>query len=91
MKTSNDSIIGTVVAAIAVILLSLFSDIVAFGINYILAKFIIAPLIGAQVCFALNTVFNTVVFNKDILPVLYATASFVGRILFKSKLKVEKD
>lgn len=91
MKTSNDSIIGIVVAEIAVILLSLFSDIVDFGINYIIAKFIIAPLIGAQVCFALNTVFNTVVFNKDILPVLYATASFVGRILFKSKLKVEKD
>lgn len=91
MKTSNDSIIGTVVAAIAVILLALFSDIVDFGVNYILAKFIIAPLIGAQVCFALNTVFNTVVFNKDILPVLYATASFVSRILFKSKLKVEKD
>ena len=91
MKTSNDSIIGIVVAEIAVILLALFSDIVDFGINYILAKFIIAPLIGAQVCFALNTVFNTVVFNKDILPVLYATASFVGRILFKSKLKVEKD
>ncbi len=81
----------TLGALTADIFLVLFGDVICFGLNWLIAKFIVTPIIGAQVCFALNTVFNTAVFTKDILPVLYATACFVGRILFKSKLKVEKD
>ena len=81
----------TLGALTADIFLVLFGDVICFGLNWLIAKFIVTPIIGAQVCFALNTVFNTAVFTKDILPVLYATACFVGRILFKSKLKVEND
>ena len=93
-STSNDSdnsTIAAVISMIVAVILSLFYDIICFGVNWVLAKFIITPIIGAQVCFALNTVFNTAVFTKDILPVLYATACFVGSTLFKSKLKVEKN
>ncbi len=81
----------TLSALVSAIILALFGDVICFGLNWLIAKFIVTPIIGAQVCFALNTVFNTAVFTKDILPVLYVTACFVGRILFKSKLKVEKD
>lgn len=81
----------TLGALTADIILVLFGDVICFGLNWLIAKFIVTPIIGTQVCFALNTVFNTAVFTKDILPVLYATACFIGRILFKSKLKVEKD
>ena len=81
----------TLGALTSVIILALFGNVICFGLNWLIAKFIVTPIIGAQVCFALNTVFNTTVFTKDILPVLYATACFVGRILFKSKLKIEKD
>lgn len=81
----------TISALTSSILLALFGDVICFGLNWVIAKFIVTPIIGAQICFALNTVFNTTVFTKDILPVLYATACFVGRILFKSKLKVEND
>lgn len=95
ISTSNDStisaFISTFISAVIAVVLSLFVDVIKFGINWFLAEFIITPIIGAQVCFALNTVFNTTVFTKDILPVLYATACFVGCILFKSKLKIEKD
>lgn len=91
ISTSNNSNIDAFISAVIAIVLSLFVDVISFGINWFLAKFIITPIIGAQVCFALNTVFNTAVFTKDILPVLYATACFVGRILFKSKLKVENN
>ena len=73
------------------ILLALFGDVICFGLNWVIAKFIVTPIIGIQVCFALNTVFNTTVFTKDIMPVLYASACFIGRILFKSKLKIESD
>ena len=81
----------TLSALISNILLALFSDVICFGFNWVIAKFIVTPIIGVQVCFALNTVFNTTVFTKDIMPVLYATACFIGRILFKSKLKIESD
>ena len=81
----------TLSALISNILLALFSDVICFGLNWVIAKFIVTPIIGVQVCFALNTVFNTTVFTKDIMPVLYATACFVGRILFKSKLKIESN
>ena len=74
----------TLGALTADIFLVLFSDVICFGLNWLIAKFIVTPIIGAQVCFALNIVFNTAVFTKDILPVLYATACFIGRILFKS-------
>lgn len=84
----NSKTIGALTSAI---ILALFGDVICFGLNWLIAKFIVTPIIGTQVCFALNTVFNTAVFTKDILPVLYATACFVGRILFKSKLKVEND
>ena len=81
----------TLSALVSAIILALFGDVICFGLNWLIAKFIVTPIIGAQVCFALNTVFNTAVFTKDILPVLCATACFVGRILFKSKLKVENN
>ena len=84
----NSKTIGALTSAI---ILALFGDVICFGLNWLIAKFIVTPIIGTQVCFALNTVFNTAVFTKDILPVLYATSCFVGRILFKSKLKVETD
>ena len=72
------------------IILALFGDVICFGLNWLIAKFIVTPIIGVQVCFALNTVFNTTVFTEDIMPVLYATACFIVRILFKSKLKIEE-
>ena len=81
----------TLSALTSSILLTLFGDVICFGLNWLIAKFIVTPIIGTQVCFALNTVFNTTVFTKDIMPVLYATACFIGRILFKSKLKIESD
>lgn len=81
----------TLSALTSSILLALFGDVICFGLNWLIAKFIVTPIIGAQVCFALNTVFNTTVFTKDSMPVLYATACFIGRILFKSKLKIESD
>ena len=81
----------TLSALTSSILLALFGDVICFGFNWFIAKFIVTPIIGAQVCFALNTVFNTTMFTKDIMPVLYATACFIGRILFKSKLKIESD
>lgn len=81
----------TLSALTSSILLALFGDVICFGLNWFIAKFIVTPIIGAQVCFALNTVFNTTMFTKDIMPVLYATACFIGRILFKSKLKIESD
>lgn len=84
----NSKTFGALTSAI---ILALFGDVICFGLNWLIAKFIVTPIIGVQVCFALNTVFNTTVFTKDILPVLYATACFVGRILFKSKLKVENN
>ena len=91
ISTSNNSTISAFISVVIAVVLSLFVNVISFGINWFLAKFIITPIIGAQVCFALNTVFNTTVFTKDILPVLYATACFVGCILFKSELKVENN
>lgn len=68
-----------------------FWYIVCFGVNFMTAKFIITPIIGTQVCLALNTALNTTVFTKDILPVLYATAWLIGSIMFKSHLNVNED
>ncbi len=85
-------LITNIVCTLAVIAFFLpFWYITCFGVNFVAAKFIISPIIGTQVCLALNTAFNTTVFTKDILPVLYATACLIGSILFKSHLNINED
>lgn len=64
--------------------LGVLSPVISFAIHWLVAKFIVVPLIGAQVCFVLNTVFSTDVFTLDFFPLCYATAAFVGSLLFKS-------
>lgn len=65
------------------ILFGVLSPIVSFVLNWLLAKFVITPLIGVQICFALNTVFSTNVFTVSFFPLCYATAAFIGTLIFK--------
>lgn len=67
------------------LIMGLLSPIISFAVQWLVAKFIIAPLIGAQICFALNTVFSTDVFTLEFFPLCYATAALVGSLLFKPR------
>lgn len=73
------------------LILGLLSPIISFAVQWLVAKFIIAPLIGAQICFALNTVFSTDVFTLEFFPLCYATAALVGSLVFKSKSHTQSN
>ena len=62
----------------------LLSPVISFAVHWLVAKFIVVPLIGAQICFALNTVFSTDIFTLDFLTLFYETAALVGSLVFKS-------
>lgn len=91
MNYISKVVLNIICTLVVIILFLPFWYIVCFGANFVVAKFIIAPIIGSQVCLALNTAFHTSVFTKDILPVLYATAWLVGNILFKSHLSIDEN
>lgn len=75
---------GFVFSLMALFIFGLFLDVIGFAINFFTAKCIIFPLIGANVCYALNLALNTNIFTEATFPVIFATASLVGNILFKN-------
>lgn len=66
----------------------IFGYVIAFWINTLFARYVLCPLIGSDICYALNLVLNTDIFTLSNLPVIFATASFVGGVLFKSSRRV---
>ena len=67
---------------------AVFTPVISFALHWLVAKFIVAPLIGAQVCYALNTVLSTSVFTVELFPLCYATAALVGSLLFEPSQRV---
>lgn len=72
------------ISLVALFVFGLFWEVVAFAINFLQAKYILFPLIGTNICYALNLVLNTNIFTEATFPVIFATASFVGSVLFKN-------
>lgn len=68
----------------ALFIFGLFWDVIGFAVNFLIAKYILFHLIGTNVCYALNLVLSTNIFTEATFPVIFATASLVGSVLFKN-------
>lgn len=75
---------GYIFSLMALFIFGLFWDVIGFAANFLIAKYILFPLIGTNVCYALNLVLSTNIFTEATFPVIFATASLVGSVLFKN-------